>query len=134
MMRWILNLFAWPTRFDPFAEAEPWFLRNSLDLDSIRFSCYDDARLVAHDEAAVLVGVGDREDGWREPEDDDEGGHVGFAIEVVPGRGVVRGALLRPSGIASWHRDAAAAAKLTGETLVDVLQQHAAAHRAITAA
>lgn len=98
--------------FDPFDEAESWFEKNRLDLDSIRFSAYDERHLVRAKDAVALVGSADLLGGE----------HVGFAIEVVEGRGVVEGAILRPSGIATWHRSAAATASTSGESLLEVLR------------
>ncbi|MBU2676125.1 MAG: hypothetical protein KJP16_03510 [Gammaproteobacteria bacterium] len=101
--------------FDPFEEAEKWFALNRLDLDSIRFSAYDEPHLVRAKDAVALVGSADLLDGE----------HVGFIVEVVEGRGVVEGAVLRPSGVATWHKSAAGEASQTGETLLEALQARA---------
>lgn len=101
--------------FDPFQEAERWFALNRFDLDSILFSAYDEAHLVKARDAVALVGTADMPDG----ED------VGFIVEVVKGRGVVAGAILRPCGIATWHRSAAQEASRRGESLLDVLKARA---------
>lgn len=98
--------------FDPFDEAERWFALNRLDLDSIRFSAYAEPHLVRAKDAVALVGSANMLDGE----------HVGFAIEVVAGRGVVEGSVLRPSGIATWHRSAAMTATTSGESLLAVLK------------
>lgn len=109
--------------FDPFEEAESWFALNRFDLDSIRFSAYDEAHLVKAEDAVALVGSADMRDGE----------HVGFAIEVVKGRGVVNGAVLRPCGIATWHRSAARTASTSGESLLEVLKTMAKRKAASTA-
>ena len=98
--------------FDPFEEAERWFSLNRLDLDSIVFSAYDEPHLVRAKDAVALVGTATMRDG----ED------VGFAIEVVEGRGVVEGTILRPSGIATWHRSATATATKSGDSLLGALK------------
>ena len=104
--------------FDAFDEAMPWFSERSISEDSIRFSTYEDPALAEHSAAVVLVGLGKSA----------ETGHLGFVVEVVPGRGVVQGLVL-DSNLASWHRNIAATARASGECLVTAFRRAAEAHQ-----
>ena len=101
-------------------EADPWFLKNNIDLRSVMFSTYEDPGLARNARATVLVGGGKNTNG--EP--------VGFALEIIPGQGVVSSEILVPNGIATYHRTASLQAKMSGKPLLDVLAEMAASHRA----
>ncbi len=81
------------------------------------FSAYEDPELSRVPGSTVLCGYGKGLDG-----------DIGFAIEVVSGRGVVASEILQPSGIASHHRTASMQAKALGRPLLDVLAEMAEAH------
>ena len=106
--------------FAAFDLAEPWFEEQGIKSSSVSFGTYDDASLVRTPSAIVLVGTGKSTMG----ED------VGFALEIVAGRGVVDHELLVPYGIATWHRNASMQAKLSGQPLIDVLVAMAINHGA----
>lgn len=95
-------------------EADPWFQKNNINPNSVIFSTYEDTGLARNSGAAVVVG-----------ESDD----VGFALEVVPGEGVVSSEIIVPFGIASHHRTASIQAKMSGQPLLDVLIEKAENHR-----
>lgn len=107
------------TSFSALDEAEPWFQKNKINSSSVVFSSYNEPALVRHYHANVLVGVGD----------DSTGNRIGFALEVVAGRGVMESTILIPSGIATWHKDAAMQAKIANIPLIDVLNKMAEAHK-----
>jgi hypothetical protein len=70
--------------FNISGEAESWFRNEGIRSSSVKFSMYDDPELAKNPGASVIVGVGDKTDG----------SHVGFALEVIPGSGVVEGIYL----------------------------------------
>lgn len=100
-------------------DADPWFESQRIDPESVMFSSYEDPQLSRVPGSTVLCGYG------KGPE-----GGVGFAIEVISGRGVVASEVIQPSGIASHHRTASIQAKASGRPLLDVLVEMAEAHRA----
>lgn len=104
--------------FSALDEAAAWFQSQGIDPKSVVFGYYEDQKLVRIPGATVLVGYGKA-----------SGEDTGFAIEVIPGSGVVASELIKPSGIASHHRQAAMQAKMSGECLLDVLGAMAMAHR-----
>lgn len=106
--------------FNALDEANAWFLNQGINSDSVRFSVYDDPDLVRNPGATVLVGGGK----------DAQGKRIGFALEVVSGKGVVASEILIPEGIATWHKTASMQAKVAGQPLIDVLVVMAANHRA----
>ena len=106
--------------FNAFDEADPWFLNHGINSDSVRFSAYDEPGLARNLGATVIVGGGK----------DAQGERVGFALEVVSGKGVVASEILVPEGIATWHKTASMQAKVSGQPLIDVLVAMAAKHRA----
>jgi hypothetical protein len=99
--------------------AEPWFQAQGIVGRSITFSIYEDPGLARNPGATVLVGTGQ----------DVRGEPAGFAIEVLPGKGVVEAQLLKPHGIATWHRNASMEARMAGVSLIDVLVAKADSHR-----
>lgn len=100
-------------------EAETWFNSEGIQSTSVKFSVYDDPKLVKNIGATVLVGYGHNK----------EGNNVGFVLEVKPSEGVLEGAFLEPIGIVSNHRTAAQAAKVNGMSLFDALQEKARQHQ-----
>lgn len=106
--------------FNAFDEANPWFLNQGIRSDSVTFSTYTEPSLTRNSGAIVLAGVGTNAQGDR----------VGFALEVVPGKGVVASEILVPDGIATWHKKASMLAKVSGQPLLDILVAMAASHRA----
>jgi hypothetical protein len=105
--------------FSALDEAASWFASQGIDPKSVMFSSYQEAQLARVAGATVLVGNGTTR----------QGADVGFAIEVVPGRGVVASELLNPSGIATHHKTAAMEAKMSRRPLLTVLTAMAAEHR-----
>lgn len=95
--------------------ADSWFKSNQIDTESINFSSYEDPALVQNEGAVVVAGTGV----------DTSGQHIGFAVEVISGRGVVRSEIFKPFGIATWHRHESLTAKLEGITLIDALLRRA---------
>jgi hypothetical protein len=103
--------------FSAVDEAERWFQAHAINPRSIRFRSYKDRRLVRNQGAIVVVGTAR----------DRQGEPVGFVLEVLAGVGVLEGELLMPSGIATWHKNAA---NIMGVPLIDVLVEKAASHGA----
>lgn len=100
--------------------ARSWFSDNDIDYSSVLFSTYEDEELARNPGASIIVGSG-RNSG---------GESVGFALEVLPGSGVVESEMIVPDGIASHHRSASLKAKRSGQPLLDILVEMAARHRA----
>ena len=106
--------------FDAFDEARFWFDRQGIIKTSIRFNSYTDQYLAkTHGVVIILVGIGKNANGE----------HVGFAIEVKEGQGVVESTIIEPAGIASQDKKAAHLAKMEGKYLIDMLNQMALQHR-----
>ncbi len=105
--------------FNYLAQAEGWFVQEGIKSASVHFTAYDDAELLKHPGAAVIVGTGDRSDGAL----------VSFALEVVANAGVVEAVYLEPYGIATDHRTGSKNAKLKGAPLIEVMQEMAREHR-----
>jgi hypothetical protein len=101
-------------------EADPWFQKNNINSNSVMFSTYEDPDLARNAGATVIVGSGKNA----------QGESVGFALEVVPGKGVVSSEILVPYGTATHHRAASMQAKMSGQPLLDVLVEMPANHRA----
>lgn len=93
--------------------ARPWFIEKGLDPTKAKFSTYTDSKLVEVSGAHVVIGITESVDGEL----------VGFAIEVVSGKGVVKGIELRPYGKATWHAMAAQNAVINGVSLIDEIQK-----------
>lgn len=106
--------------FNVVDEADPWFSKEGVKSSSVHFSVYDEPGMARHPGASVVVGSGDKNNGE----------HVGFVLEVIPGSGVVEGVYLKPYGIATHHRSASQAAKMSGRSLMEILQEAARQHRA----
>jgi len=100
--------------------AEPWFSANKIKSSTVVFGAYNAQGLARNPGATVLVGVG---------EDMDGGNPIGFAVEVMEGKGLLVGEILRPYGTATWHRMASQTALAANRPLIDVLLANAAAHR-----
>ncbi len=105
--------------FSALDEADPWFLKNNISSGSAVFSVYEEPGLARNAGATVIVGEGKNA----------QGESVGFALEVLSGKGVVASELLVPYGIASHHKTASLKAKMSGQPLLDVLVAMAANHR-----
>lgn len=108
------------TAFNAIDWAEKWFTQQGINPASVMFSSYDDPALARNAGAVILVGDGKNA----------AGDSIGFVVEVMPRRGVVAGEILRPSGVATWHRQASLTAASSGKPLMDVLVAAATAHRA----
>lgn len=106
--------------FTSLDEAEPWLKSQGIDAKSAMFSSYQDPQLARVSGATILVGTATTT----------KGGDIGFAIELVPGRGIVATELINPSGIATHHKTASMQAKTSGQPLLNVLAAMAAEHRA----
>ena len=76
---WLWRRARGNTAQNAMAEARPWFEMLGLDFDSARFNVHRDAP-VRHPGAVTLVGMAER-----------GGRPQGFAVEVLPGSGVVAG-------------------------------------------
>lgn len=100
-------------------EANTWYLENGIDPNSVMFSTYSDSTLARNPNALILVGGGTGTNGKP----------IGFALEVIAGRGVVASEIIEPYGIASHHKKAAMQSKMTETPLLDVLVVMAANHR-----
>lgn len=105
--------------FSAFDEAQTWFASQGIDPKLAMFSSYQDDKLARYSGATVIVGNSTC-----------QGREIGFAIEVMPGRGVVASELLSPAGIATWHKSAALQARTSGKPLLSILAAMAAGHRA----
>lgn len=106
--------------FDAFNEAKFWFDRQGIIKNSVNFNSYTDKYLAkTHGMVIILVGIGKKVNGE----------HVGFAIEVKEGQGVVESSIIEPAGIASQDKKAILIAKQKGKSLIDVLQELALHHR-----
>ena len=106
--------------FNAFDEAKIWFDRQGIIKTSINFNSYTDKYLAkTHGEVTILVGIGNKVNGE----------HVGFAIEVKEGQGVVESAIIEPAGIASQDKKAILLANEKGKSLIDALQELALNHR-----
>ncbi len=101
-------------------EADPWFLKNNISSSSVMFNAYEEPGLARNPGATVIVGSGKN----------GQGESVGFALEVVPGKGVVASEILVPYGIATHGKTASLQAKISGQPLLDVLLDMARTHRA----
>ncbi|MFQ2328818.1 hypothetical protein ACK32Q_04925 [Aeromonas dhakensis] len=101
-------------------EANPWYVENNIDPSSVVFSTYSDPALARNPDALILVGGGKGPDGKT----------IGFALEVIPGKGVVSSEIIEPFGIASYHKRASMQSKMSDMPLLDVLVFMAANHRA----
>ncbi|MDV2483315.1 MULTISPECIES: hypothetical protein [Acinetobacter] len=106
--------------FDAFDEAKFWFDRQGIVKNSVKFNSYTDKYLAkTHGIVIILVGIGEKVNGE----------HVGFAIEVKEGQGVVESTLIEPAGIATHDKKAVLIAKQKGKSLIDALQELALHHR-----
>ncbi len=105
--------------FSALDEAAPWFLKNNISSGSAMFSTYEDSVLARNSGATIIVGDGKNA----------QGESVGFALEVLPGQGVVASEILVPYGIATHHKTASLQARMSDQPLLDVLVAMAANHR-----
>ncbi|WP_396621332.1 hypothetical protein [Marinobacter sp. W-8] len=92
-------------------EAAPWFQSHGINPDSVMFSTYEDPDLTVIPNAVLLVGQGSS-----------ISGETGFAIEILPGVGVVQAHLFHRPGHASHHKTIAAKAKALGIPFIEVAQ------------
>lgn len=106
--------------WDVISEAEIWLIDNGILPSSVRYNIYKKKRLLYYYQDAVAVaGIGSGRDG----------NNIGFAVEVAKGRGVVRGGILEPDGVATWGRKATFLSLQYDKPLVDVFQELARDHR-----
>ncbi|RMX06837.1 hypothetical protein D8I35_10115 [Corticibacter populi] len=92
--------------------AKLWFGARGIDPATVAFNVYEDARLARNSEAVVVVGMGRRYDTEET---------IGFVAEVIPGRGVIEGALLHPATLAMQDKAMAERARLHHLKLMDGL-------------
>lgn len=105
--------------FNALDEAELWLNKQDVKTSSVYFNAYDDPYLLKNMGATLLVGVGENS----------KAEHVGFAVEVKQGSGVLSSLIIEPSGIASQDKKAAHIARMDGKYMIDVLNQMAIQHR-----
>ncbi|UYF70516.1 MULTISPECIES: zinc-ribbon domain-containing protein [Acinetobacter] len=105
--------------FNALDEAELWLNKQDVKTSSVYFNAYDDPYLLKNMGATLLVGVGENS----------KAEHVGFAVEVKQGCGVLSSLIIEPSGIASQDKKAAHIARMNGKYMIDVLNQMAIQHR-----
>ena len=105
--------------FNILDEAASWLKKQDIKTSSIYFNAYGDPYLLKNIDATLLVGIGKNS----------KAEHVGFAIEVKQGHGVLTSLIIEPSGIASQDKKAAHIAKMDGKYMIDVLNQMAIQHR-----
>ncbi|WP_286436016.1 zinc ribbon domain-containing protein [Acinetobacter sp. 251-1] len=105
--------------FNALDEAEPWFIKQDIKVSSIQFSSYNDPYLMKNPESTLIVATAKN----------NGGDHVGFAIEVKSGYGVLSSLIIEPYGIATHHKKAARIAHQHGKNLIDVLNHMAIEHR-----
>jgi len=94
-------------------EAESWLSKKDIKPLSIRCEIYQEPQLAKNEGATVYVGYGSKSNGSK----------VGFIVEVIPGIGVVKGVYLEPYEIASHHVSASRLARLSGKSLIAVMQE-----------
>lgn len=92
--------------------AKLWFGARGIDPATVACNVYGDARLARYPDAVVIVGMGRRYDTEE---------MVGFVAEVIPGGGVIEGALLRPATLAMQDKAMAQQARLGHFKLMDGL-------------
>lgn len=105
--------------FAAFDEAGPWFVKNNISSSSVMFNAYEEPGLARNPGATVIVGNGKNSNGES----------IGFALEIVSGKGVVASGILVPFGIATQDKTASLQAKVSGQPLLDVLLSMAKNHR-----
>lgn len=106
--------------FDALDEAKSWFDKQGIVKTSVKFNSYTDKYLAkTHGVVIILVGIGKKVNGQ----------HVGFAIEVKEGQGVVESAIIEPAGIATQDKKAILIANQKGKSLIDAIQELALHHR-----
>lgn len=98
--------------FEASDDAESWYVENNIIPSTVLFSRYNYDGAAIHSGADVLIGQGK----------DNNDKTVGFAIEVVPGGGVVRGLILNPASLAGRNRAVASQAKLAGLSLISAYE------------
>ncbi|MDH4121955.1 MAG: hypothetical protein OEV94_10220 [Deltaproteobacteria bacterium] len=101
-------------------EAEGWLTKNNLTSDAVWYTAYSAPGMARTLGATVMVGTSQ----------DHKGQPVGFALEVLPGRGVMAGVMLAPYNIVAHHEEASFRARQSGQPLLDVFQVMAARFRA----
>lgn len=103
------------------SEATSWYEEQGINPESVKYSIYRDPALVQNVGASIIVGAGDRSDGRP----------VGFAVEIVSGKGVIEGDAYLPVAICSIHKGKAVVyAKTYGLSLLDALGTMALEFRA----
>ena len=101
-------------------ESDAWLRQHGLDPATGSFSVYSEPVLVSNVGATAIVGHALQSDGKA----------VGYAVEVLPGKGVVRGEIIDPFSVIGHHRHAAVAGREASRPILDVLQHMAVAVRA----
>lgn len=100
-------------------EAEIWFMDNGILPSSVKYNLYTKKEVLKHVQSTAILGVGKNR----------QGNSIGFAIEVILGKGVVYGGILEPCGIATWGKKGLARTVTQNKPLVDVMQDMAQEHR-----
>lgn len=99
-------------------EAEIWFMDNGILPSSVKYNLYTKKEVLKHVQSTAILGVGKNR----------QGEHIGFAIEVIVGQGVVYGGIIEPCGIATWGKKGLVRAINQNKPLVDVMQDMAKEH------
>ena len=79
-----------------FSHAEAWLSDKAIQPETVRYDAYFGRPYSLAEDAAVIVGTGSFASG----ED------IGFVAEVHPRYGILSGKLIRPAGVATWHKQA----------------------------
>lgn len=103
---------------DIIKEAEIWFIDNGILPSSIKYNLYTQKEVLKHPQSTAVLGIGKNR----------QGNSIGFAIEVILGKGVVYGGILEPCGIATWGKKGLARTVTQNKPLVDVMQDMAKEH------
>lgn len=74
------------------SEAVSWYEEQGINPESVKYSIYRDPALVQNAGASIIVGAGDRSDGRP----------IGFAVEIVSGKGLLKAMLTCPSQYAQY--------------------------------
>lgn len=96
-----------------FSYAESWLSDEAIKLETVRYETYFGRPYTLAEGAAVIVGTGSLASG----ED------IGFVAEVHPRYGLLSGKLIRPAGVATWHKQASLRCLSSSQPLTTVLGQ-----------
>lgn len=100
-------------------EAEVWFIDNGILPSSVQYNLYTQKEALKYPQSTAILGVGKNR----------QGQHIGFAIEVIMGKGVVYGSIIEPDGIAMQGKKGLMRTISDNIPLVDAMQKIAQEHR-----